>query len=271
MSNVTAPAVTLTYTLKDYANSNSVNTLTLLYRANSTDDWTELKSYNTLVTDAVDTIALPNKSATYQLNVRWSDYNDEADGIEVSALKIFNNSTDTTTPPTPTPCDKPTDLNVVPTANTLTLSWIGDATKYDVQINDEEILTIEQTSHTFTNLTPSTTYTLKVRSNCTETTSEWATIMGTTADTSSLISIDNSLNVLIYPNPTTSTATLEIKGLTEDANVIVMDVNGRIVLRMVYSTSASSITIPTENLESGVYYIKLTNTTMTKTQTLIKN
>ena len=271
LSNVTAPAVTLTYTLKDYANSNAVNTLTLLYRANSTDDWTELKSYNTLVTDAVDTIALPNKSATYQLNVRWSDYNDDADGIEVSALKIFNNSTDTTTPPTPTPCDKPTDLNVVPTANTLTLSWIGDATKYDVQINDEEILTIEQTSHTFTNLTPSTTYTLKVRSNCTETTSEWATIMGTTADTSSLISIDNSLNVLIYPNPTTSTATLEVKGLTEDANVVVTDVKGRIVLRMVYSTSASSITIPTENLESGVYYIKLTNTTMTKTQTLIKN
>lgn len=271
LSNVTDPAVTLTYTLKDYAGSGSVNTLTILYRANSTDDWTELKSYNTLVAEAVDTIVLPNKSATYQLNVRWSNYNDDADGLKVSALKIFNNSTDTIIPPTPTPCDKPTNLNVVPTSNSLTLSWTGTADKYDVQINQETIQTIEQTSYTFTNLTPSTTYSLKVRSNCTETVSEWATITGTTADSSSLTDIDNSLNVLIYPNPTTSTATLEVKGLTEDANVVVMDVNGRIVLRMVYSASEPSITIPTENLESGVYYIKLTNTTMTKTQTLIKN
>jgi trimeric autotransporter adhesin len=452
ISDVTAPAVTLTYSLEDYQSSGVVNYLTILYRANATDDWTELKTYDSVAIDAVDTIALPNKSATYQLNIRWSNSNSSADGITVSALKVFNNSTDTTTPaepcaaPTslvasnvtqtsatvswsgtassydvqlnnnaaemvnttskqftgltanttytvkvrsncgtetsdwvsvtfttledaPAPCNTPTDLEVVPTSNSLTLSWTGDAAAYDVQLNDQTIQTTSQTIFTFPNLTPSTTYSLKVRANCGETTSEWATTTGTTnaeatgdqdpvvttnnatpgettatlnavvsvnnntitasgfkyrlvdADAwtdvqatieasglmsatingltpkttyeykayvttdkgtfegatkyfetqeSGLMDVENTINVLTYPNPTTSNATLEVKGLTEDANVIVTDVNGRIVLRTVYTASDTSITIPTETLSVGVYYIKITNSTMTKTQTLIK-
>ncbi len=452
ISNVTAPAVTLTYTLKDYMSSNIVNTLTVLYRADSTDNWTELKSYNTLVTDAVDTIALPNKSATYQLNLRWSDYNIDADGIEISALKVFNNSSDTTTPAnpcvaptsltasniaqttatvswvgtassydvqlnnnavetvtttskqftgltanttytvkvrsncgtttsdwatttfttledTPAPCNAPTNLEVVPTSNSLTLSWSGDATAYDVQINDETVQTTQQTIFTFANLTPSTTYSLKVRSNCGNEVSDWATITGTTnaeatgdqdpvvttnnatagettatlnavvsvngntitksgfnyrqmgdsewidveatiessglmsvnidgltpettyeyqayvvtdkgtfkgtvksftTEPSGLTDVENIVNILTYPNPTTTNATLEINGLMEDANIILTDVNGRVVFKDIYSVNQSSITISTESLPAGVYYIRVVNNNITKTQTLIK-
>jgi trimeric autotransporter adhesin len=292
-------------------------------------------------------------------------------------VKVRSNCTDTTSDWVTTtfttleepiaPCDKPTNLEVVSTTNSLTLSWTGDATSYDVQLNEEAIQTTSQTTYTFTDLTPSTTYTLKVRSNCTETTSEWATITGITAaetiadpevttltatanqttatltatvnannntiaksgfnyrqagetdwanvevaiengsmsadiegltpnttyeykayvvtdkgttfegevktfttQPSSLTDIENTINVLTYPNPTTTNATLEIKGLTEDANVVVTDVNGRVVLTRVYLASQASITIPTESLSAGVYYIKVTNSTMTKTQTLIK-
>ena len=453
ISNVNAPAVTFTYSLEAYE-SDYVNTLTVLYRTSSNDAWIELKSYDTVADALIDTIALPEKSATYQLNFRWSNYADYAEGISVDDLKVFNNSSDTTTPtapcdaPTaltasniaqtsatitwtgtatsydvqlnnndienvttnskqltgltsnttytvkvrsncgtatsdwvtttfttlsdePTPCNKPTDLEVVATSNSLTLSWSGDAASYDVQLNDESIQTTAQTLFTFANLTPSTTYNLKVRANCGETTSEWATITGTTnaEDTeekdpvvtttsatatettatlnavvsannntitasgfkyrlsgatewtndveatiqtsglmsaeisnltpntdyeykayvvtdkgatfegavkqfttqpSSLIDVENTVNVLTYPNPTTANATLEIKGLTEDANVIVTDVNGRVVIKDIYVANQSSITISTENLSAGVYYIKVTNAVMTKTQTLIK-
>ena len=170
----------------------------------------------------------------------------------------------------PEPCDKPTDLNVTSTTTSLTLTWNGTATSYDVQLNDETIQTTSQTTYTFTGLTPKTTYTLKVRSNCGETTSDWATTTATTADSSSLIDINNLVSVVTYPNPTTTDATLEVKGLTEDANVVVMDVNGKVVYRTVYSANQSSIKISTENLSAGVYYIKVTNSSMTKTQTLIK-
>ena len=452
ISNVTTPALALTYTLMDYQGSGIANTLTILYRADTTSDWTELKSYNTLVEDAVDTIALPSKSATYQINVRWSNYNIDADGVEISSFIIFNNSTDTTTPaapcdaPTsltasnisqtsatitwvgtassydvqlnngdidavttttkqltgltanttytvkvrsncgtttsdwvtttfttledaPAPCNTPTNLEVVATSNSLTLSWNGTAAKYDVQLNDGEIQTVEQTIYTFANLTPSTTYNLKVRSNCTETVSDWASITGTTnaeatgdqdpvvtttsatatettatlnavvsvnnntitesgfkyrqmgntdwinvtaeieasgimsadidgltaqttyeykayattdkgtfegvvktfeTQPSGLTDAENSMNVLTYPNPTTTDATLEIKGLTEDANVFVMDVNGKVVYRTIYTANQPSIKISTSDLSAGVYYIKVTNSVMTKTQTLIK-
>ena len=353
ISNVNVPALTFKRTQEDYENSDIVNTLTVLYRTTENGAWTELKTYNTVVEDAIDTIDLPNKTATYQLNFRWGDYSYEANGIYIDDIKVFNNSSDTTTPiapcdaPTsltasnisqtsatitwvgtassydvqlnngdienitattkqltnltanttytikvrsncgestsdwvtttfttlsdePEPCDKPTNLDVVPTSNSLTLSWNGTADKYDVQLNDGEIQTVEQTIYTFANLTSNTTYTLKVRSNCGETTSDWATTTATTTDSSSLVDINNLVSVLTYPNPTTTDATLEVKGLTEDANVFVMDVNGKVVYRTIYTANQSSIKISTENLSAGVYYIKVTNSLVTKTQTLIK-
>ena len=370
ISNVTTPALALTYSLKDFQSTSVVNTLTILYRANASDDWTELESYNTVATNAVDTIDLPNKSANYQLSIRWSDFNNSADGITISALKIFNNSVDTTTPSTP--CDAPTSLtanNI--TQTTATISWVGTASAYDFQLNNNAIETVTTTSKQLTGLTANTTYTVKVRSNCGNTTSDWvattfttvaestgdqdpvvtttsatanqttatlnatvsvnnntitksgfkyrqsnengwtkevdatieangmmsANIDGLTPETtyeymayvvtdagdtfegtvkqfttqpSSLIDVENAINILTYPNPATTTATLEVKGLTEDANVILTDVNGRVVAKDIYAANQSSITISLENLSSGVYYIKVTNAKMTKTQTLIK-
>jgi len=49
---------------------------------------------------------------------------------------------------------------------------------------------------------------------------------------SGLTDVENSVNILTYPNPTTTNATLEINGLTEDANIILTDVNGRVLLSL---------------------------------------
>jgi predicted DNA-binding ArsR family transcriptional regulator len=100
--------------------------------------------------------------------------------------------------------------------------------------------------------------------------SDWATTTATTADSSSLVDINNLVSVVTYPNPTTTDATLEVKGLTEDATVVVMDVNGKVVYRTIYTANQSSMKISTSDLSAGVYYIKVTNSVMTKTQTLIK-
>ena len=455
LTAVTTPAVRFSYTLPDDDQEfGQVNTLTVLYRASDTVEWTELKSYTTVSTNEIDTITLPNKSATYQLCFKWSNYFSYANGIQVDNLKIFNNENGGGTPdlcvaPTnlvvgaktqttatitwngnatsyevqlgdnaaetvvattktftnltantsyvakvrakcdnnqfsewvtvnfttdeeTTPdCTKPTGLSVVPSSNSITMSWVGTVASYDVQINNEPVQNTTQTTYTFLNLNPNTTYNVQVRSNCGQTVSEWLSstvktseqvqptedpvvitgeatatqttailnatvdkkgneitksgfkyrktdattwtddvtaditasglmskeISGLTANTSydfmayvqtnqgktiqglvktfktkanGLIDVDKMLTVTTYPNPTTDDATLKVSGLTSDAQVMVSDINGRVILNTVYAVDQEYMTIHTDNLPAGVYYIRIMSEDVMRTQTLIK-
>ncbi|MBR1775251.1 MAG: fibronectin type III domain-containing protein, partial [Bacteroidales bacterium] len=84
----------------------------------------------------------------------------------------------TTTEPAVQPCNEPTDLAVTgQTQNSVTIVWTGNASSYDVQLDNGTIQNTTATTYTFNNLTPNTSYTAKVRSNCGEDkTSDWVTI-----------------------------------------------------------------------------------------------
>ncbi|MCR5657727.1 MAG: fibronectin type III domain-containing protein [Bacteroidales bacterium] len=71
-------------------------------------------------------------------------------------------------------CAKPTGLAKSDvTAHEATISWTSDAAAWQVQLNDEEPIDVEETTYTFESLTPETAYTAKVRANCDGTYSEW--------------------------------------------------------------------------------------------------
>ncbi|MCH3923627.1 MAG: choice-of-anchor J domain-containing protein [Bacteroidales bacterium] len=86
---------------------------------------------------------------------------------------------------------------------------------------------------------------------------------------SGLLDVENNVNISIYPNPTTNDATLEVKGLKEKANVVMIDVQGRVVSSQVMALGQTTLTIKRNNLASGVYYIRVITDNQTRTEKLI--
>ncbi len=85
-------------------------------------------------------------------------------------------------------CAKPTGLAKSDvTAHEATISWTSDAAAWQVQLNDEDPIDVEETTYTFENLTPETAYTAKVRANCGGTYSEWTNAVSFTTAIACLV------------------------------------------------------------------------------------
>ena len=81
-------------------------------------------------------------------------------------------------------CNRPTSLTATNVGSrTATISWTSDASAWQICVNDDEahLMNVNQTSYTFSGLTPETDYTVKVRTNCGNNNfSAWASVSFTT-------------------------------------------------------------------------------------------
>ena len=81
-------------------------------------------------------------------------------------------------------CNRPTSLTATNVGSrTATISWTSDASAWQICVNDDEahLMNVNQTSYTFSGLTPETDYTVKVRANCGNNNfSAWASVSFTT-------------------------------------------------------------------------------------------
>ncbi len=103
-------------------------------------------------------------------------------------------------------CAKPTGLAVSDvTAHEATISWTSDATAWQVQLDNEDPIDVDETTYTFENLDPETTYTAKVRSNCSGIYSEWTTAVSFTTT----IACPAPTALAVTPNAYTATFTWE--------------------------------------------------------------
>ncbi|MBR1774321.1 MAG: fibronectin type III domain-containing protein [Bacteroidales bacterium] len=87
---------------------------------------------------------------------------------------------------------------------------------------------------------------------------------------SSLTDAENSVSLIAYPNPTVDNAVLNVEGLSSDAKVIVVDVNGRVISETVLPQGQTTMEIKSENFAKGVYYIRVISGEINKTLSLIK-
>ncbi len=76
-------------------------------------------------------------------------------------------------------------------------------------------------------------------------------------------------DAVLYPNPTNSGSSLQIKGNAKDVNVIITDITGKIIWQ-VKDNNSSQIKLPVEKLAAGVYMLKVESGTDRKTLKLVK-
>lgn len=132
---------------------------------------------------------------TWQLVVMWR--NDGSQGSAPVALDNLSIVAGGVLPPTPTPCAAPSITSVVPSATSVLLNYSGSAASYEVHIvqgtwdGPASGIATTATSYTFSNLAPSTAYTVGVRAVCDNGVSDWVfeevTTLAAGADTACLV------------------------------------------------------------------------------------
>lgn len=164
----------------------------------------------------------------------------------------------------PGDCDAPTNLTVSNvTAHGATLTWQGEASSYQVYVNND-IVTTNATTHTLTNLNAETGYTVKVRAACAAGGySEWSDEQTFTT----LVGIDDveSSAIALYPNPASTTVTLT--GIEGEAVVTVVDMNGRVAGE--WTAKGGELTIDVTGLSQGAYFVRVTGDQGTAIRKLI--
>jgi len=79
------------------------------------------------------------------------------------------------------------------------------------------------------------------------------------------------VSVNIYPNPATHTATLSVEGLREDAQITITDLTGKVIGTSIVRANQKELTIDVKSYAAGVYYVRVLNSDISKTQKLIVN
>ncbi|MFV0500936.1 MAG: T9SS type A sorting domain-containing protein [Bacteroidales bacterium] len=88
---------------------------------------------------------------------------------------------------------------------------------------------------------------------------------------SGLNDIDIIHNVSIYPNPTQDNAKLHIEGLTNDADIFVYDMMGRLMKSYKLNQGQKALDINMSSLEKGTYNVKVISEKVIATKKLIVN
>jgi hypothetical protein len=184
LTSLETPYVKFNFGLTDMFGISQDN-LVVKYRTSQTEEWTTLATYTTPVSQWVlDSIALPNPTATYQ--VGFESMGVGAWGVVVDAITVYDPNAGeggTDPDPEPQPCDAPTALTASNiTETTAEITWNGTAEAYEFKLNGGEAETLTTTTKSLTDLTPNTTYTVEVRAVCGEQTSDWVSTTFTTIE-----------------------------------------------------------------------------------------
>jgi hypothetical protein len=75
----------------------------------------------------------------------------------------------------------------------------------------------------------------------------------------------------MYPNPAESTTKLKVQGIEGEVKITISDVQGRIINTINTKANNNMVeeTINVSNMAKGVYYVRLQNDQISRTQKLI--
>ena len=167
----------------------------------------------------------------------------------------------------PDPCIKPTNLAFTEIANhSTTLSWIenGEATTWQIMLNDDEqnLINTNENPFTLTNLTPETTYNVKVRAYCNDAEqSQWSNTVNFTDTGNNILTVYDGMTinqyipayVYFFDDYTRSQFVIPANDLS--------DMNGGTISGMKFYATSSNIPYTTESTVD-VYLMEVDYTTI---------
>lgn len=176
------------------------------------------------------------------------------------------------------PCDPVTDLAVsTVTSNSATLSWTSTADSWEIELTNvsgSTNLTANTNPYTLSGLLPNLNYSVRVRALCNgqnyEPTSEWSAPVTFTTDTVATQGIDGvdlAGSFVLYPNPATTTVTLDLTGVEDAAIVSIIDLNGREVFTE--KAGGAKMTVNVAGFAKGTYFVRVTGSNTTAVRKLI--
>ena len=80
----------------------------------------------------------------------------------------------------------------------------------------------------------------------------------------------DDISISLYPNPTSENSLLSVKGLNEDATVVVTDVQGKVIASSKLMKGHQTMEIESARLASGIYYVRVQTANSVRTEKLIK-
>ena len=236
-----------------------------------TVSWTGTAAqYEIQITGGEEPIIVTTTSYTFQTLSPETSYT-----IQVRAICDNGLTSDWSAPvsiTTPQPeCGIPVNVQTATTSTSVTVTWIGYASEYDVIVSGGDMpiqRTVTTNSCTIEGLNPSSTYNVKVRAKCNGQYTDWTDpVTFYTAAGGSIDDVEgNTCTVTIYPNPATSQATVSVEGLSGKANVAVVDMTGRTVMT---STMESTCTINVSQLAAGTYFVRISGANIQTVRKLI--
>ena len=164
-------AVMMTFYHAQPAWGSDQDTLAVFYRTAPDSAWHYLASWNSNIDHwQADTVMLPNTSSTYQ--VAFMAHSGFGLGILLDSIVVYGSET----------CTRPTVANANVGATSVAVTWTSPAANFDVAIKPADATSwpaptrISSHTYTFTGLEPTTQYTYRIRSICSDTSiSFWTT------------------------------------------------------------------------------------------------
>ena len=158
----------------------------------------------------------------------------------------------------PEECVDPTDVAASDvTATSATISWTagGSETRWAIDWGTGADTTANN-PYTLTSLEPNTTYYVKVKALCADgNESGWSSPATFTTATVGIDDVDAAA-ISLYPNPATTTVT--ISGISGQATVTVVDMNGREVhTQAIKHSSNQTITLDLTGYAQGAYFVRI--------------
>ena len=271
LTNILDPHLTYWYAQKEWGSGQ--DHLVVYYRTSPTANWQTLAQHHTSVTDwTMDSLALPNPSATYQL--AFEGFANSGYGIVLDDI-VIDGTIDTTV--VPEPCEVPTNVTVIDSQDeSLTVSWDANAnvSSWNVRYRQQgattwSSATANTNSITLTDLAIMVYYEIQVQADCGNgNTSDWSeTVTGYTLTPA----VPEYLNVHInlYPNPANDVVNVQCTMNNVQVKALeVFDVYGKLINTVDIVENPTQINV--SGLASGVYFVRVTTDEGVATKSFVK-